>query len=209
MLSDPALLLSYLFTSFVIVVVPGPTVTVIVANSLRAGASAGLLNVAGTQAGLMLMILLVAMGMQALSVWMVALLFWIKLAGAIYLGYLGLQMLRSDGSFGVERNSPAGSTLNRSALFWQGFLVIWSNPKAFVFFGAFLPQFITPGNAVFTQTLGLGVIFMLEGGLFDSLYAFCASAAGRKLSRNRVRTLEIISGSCLLAGALWLALSRM
>ncbi len=144
--------LAVALASVAIVIVPGPTVTVIIANSLRHGARAGLLNVAGTQLGIALMVLVLAFGLSAVVTFLGSAFFWLKLAGAAYLVWLGIRLWRSDGTLGAANGGrrPAGS------FFWQGFIVIWSNPKALFFFGAFLPQFIDPAGNAILQTMLLG-----------------------------------------------------
>ena len=90
---------AYLIACIVIIIVPGPTVTLIVANSLKHGTRAGLLNVAGTQAGLGVMVLVAGIGLSsviaALGHWFE----WVRLAGAAYLIWLGWKMFRSADSF--------------------------------------------------------------------------------------------------------------
>ncbi|MCG6859282.1 MAG: LysE family translocator [Salaquimonas sp.] len=188
--------------SFVIIIVPGPTVTVIIANSLRDGARAGLLNVAGTQAGLVPMLFIVALGLETVVSFMAHAFVWVKLAGAAYLIYLGYRLLRGTGDIGdvSKVRKP------KIGYFWQGFIVIWSNPKALLFFGAFIPQFVDPaaGNT-FEQTLILGLVFMAVGAIFDSMYALIAGKAGSMLTRTRVKLVERISGTILIGGGLWLA----
>ncbi len=136
------LYLAYLAATVVIIVVPGPTVTLIIANSLSHGTRAGLLNVAGTQLGIALMIALVGVGLASL---IAALGWWfeiVRLVGAAYLVYLGIRLFRATGALGEARNVPAP----RVGFFLQGFLVAISNPKTLVFFGAFIPQFIDPSG---------------------------------------------------------------
>ena len=195
-------LLVFAFACFVIVIVPGPTVTVIIANSLRGGSRAGLLNVLGTQVGLLPMVLVVALGLESVVRVMAEWFFWIKLAGAAYLIWLGISLLCSDGRLA----DPGTVKPPRIGYFWQGVLVIWSNPKALLFFGAFIPQFVDPaaGNT-FEQTLILGLVFMVVGAIFDSMYALIAGKAGSMLTRTRVRLVERISGTILIGGGLWLA----
>lgn len=190
--------------SVAIVIVPGPTVTVIIANSLRHGARAGLLNVAGTQFGLALMILVLAFGLSAIVAFLGTAFFWLKLAGAAYLVWLGIRLWRSNGTLGSgESGGPPGGSF-----FWQGFIVIWSNPKALFFFGAFLPQFIDPaGNAVL-QIMLLGGTFIAIAAVLDGSYALLAGGTGALLSRRNVRLVEMFSGTCLIGGGLWLALTR-
>jgi len=197
-------LLVFAFACFVIIIVPGPTVTVIIANSLRGGARAGLLNVLGTQAGLVPMILIVALGLETVVSVMADWFFWVKLAGAAYLIWLGFNLIRSDGKLA----DPSDVKTPRIGYFWQGFLVIWSNPKALLFFGAFLPQFIDPAGSAFWQSLLYGFIFMAVATIFDSLYALLAGKAGSALTRHRVRLVERISGSMLIAGGIWMSLLK-
>ena len=197
-----AIIATVALASFVIIIVPGPTVTVIVANSLRDGARAGLLNVAGTQAGLVPMLFIVALGLETVVSFMAHAFFWVKLAGAAYLIYLGYRLITATGDIGdVDKVKKP-----KIGYFWQGFIVIWSNPKALLFFGAFIPQFVDPvaGNT-FEQTLILGLVFMVVGAIFDSMYALIAGKAGAMLTRTRVRLVERISGTILIGGGIWLA----
>lgn len=196
--------LTVALASFLLVIVPGPSVTVIIANSLRAGTKAGLLNVAGTQLGIFLMIVIVAIGLETVVSIMGEAFFWVKLAGALYLVWLGVKMLRSDGRFGdADEVKPP-----KVGYFWQGFLVLWSNPKALFFFGAFLPQFVDLNGDTFSQTMLLGAIFLVLASLCDCIYAILAGKAGSWLTRPKVRIAEIASGVCLIGGGIWLAFAR-
>lgn len=198
-----SLLVAFAVASFFLVIVPGPTVTVIVANSLRGGAKAGLLNVAGTQAGLFVMLMIVAIGLETVVALMADWFHLVKLVGAAYLVWLGVKLWRSDGQIGAaEARKP------RMGYFWQGVLVIATNPKILVLFGAFIPQFIDPLGSAFTQTLVLGGIFMLIATIFDTLYVLLASKAGKALTHARVRWVEKVSGSLLIAGGMWMAMLR-
>ncbi|MBO6719733.1 MAG: LysE family translocator [Rhizobiaceae bacterium] len=201
---DAAILLSYLLACIIIVVVPGPSVTVIIANSMRHGARAGLLNVLGTQIGLTTMIAVLALGLSAVVAVMGSLFDILRLIGAAYLIWLGAKMWMSGGKLGAQEATarPGGSFV------LQGFIVIWSNPKALLFFGAFIPQFIDPAGSAALQTALLGFIFMAVATVFDSAYAFAAGGTGAWLSRERVRLVERISGTCLIGGGLWLAFAR-
>src|SRR5690606_32693806 len=90
-------LIPYLGACFLLAIVPGPTVTVILANSLKSGTMAGLAIIAGTQIGLLTMIGVVGLGLQAVMEFMAFAFDWIKLAGAAYLIWMGFNMLRSTG----------------------------------------------------------------------------------------------------------------
>jgi len=201
---DITALLSYTLACIAIIIVPGPTVTVIIANSMRHGTRAGLLNVLGTQIGLASMIAVLAFGLHAIVAGMGSVFEIVRLLGAAYLIWIGIRMWRSDGSLGMADAPPRAD----SSLVLQGFVVFWSNPKTLLFFGAFIPQFIDPARNLAWQTLLLGSIFMLTAAVSDSLYAIAAGGAGAKLTKARVRLAERISGTCLIGGGLWLALSR-
>ena len=197
--------LTFVFAVFAIVIVPGPTVTVIIANSLRKGSAAGLMNVAGTQVGLIPMILIVALGLETVVAVMGQAFFWIKLAGAAYLVWLGYKLLRSDGTLG----SAKAKEMSLWGYFVQGVLVIWSNPKALFFFGAFIPQFVDPASGdAFWQTMMLGGVFIAIATICDGAYAILAGKAGSMLTRARVRIVEIGSGLCLIGGGIWLAFAK-
>lgn len=202
---DVTTLIPYLGACFLLAIVPGPTVTVIVANALARGTGAGLAIVAGTQAGFLVMTLVVALGMQALVAFMGWAFDWIKLVGAAYLVWLGWKMWRSNGDLGtasVER------TKSRLAMAVEGFLVILSNPKALIFLGAFLPQFVDVSQPTFPQVLVLGLFFMLVAGSTDAIYAIVAGRARGLLSAARVRVVSRVSGLILMAGGVWLALQK-
>jgi threonine/homoserine/homoserine lactone efflux protein len=191
----------FCLAAIAIVIVPGPTVTVVIANSLRYGQRAGLLNVAGTQAGLVVWMAVAILGLASaitlMGVWFDVL----RIAGAAYLIWLGIKLLRSKGeTFSAAAREPNGG------FFLQGFVVILSNPKVLLVFGALIPQFISPNGDHLKQLILLGVSFMVIATVFDSLYAFAASNAGVWLSRNRMRYVELSSGLCLIGGGIWLAL---
>ena len=201
------ILLAYTLGCIALVAVPGPTVTVIIANSLRSGASAGLLNVAGTQAGLAIMLVVVALGLDYLTTSLAFAFDWLRLIGAAYLIYLGWRLLRGDGSLSQE-GAAQTKAKSLTAYFWQGFLVIWSNPKALMLFGGGIPQFVsTDGNAL-AQTLLLGAIFMAVATIIDSLYAFAAGSAGNALTQRNIRLTEVLGGTFMVGGGVWLGLTR-
>ncbi len=194
--------LAFCLAALALALVPGPTVTVIIATSLRHGSRAGLMNVLGTQAGVLIWLGIAALGLGAalkvMGVWFDAL----RWAGAAYLIWLGIRLLRSHGDLAVaaERARPRGS------FFLQGFVVILSNPKMLVLFGALIPPFLSTGGNVMRETLLLGLTFMVIAALGDTAYALLAGKAGAWLSRSRIRAIEIVSGICLTAGGIWLAL---
>jgi homoserine/homoserine lactone efflux protein len=198
------LYLAYVFACVLIAIIPGPTVTVIVANSLKHGTRAGLLNVAGTQLGLALMMGTLVVGLASVIAALGWLFDWLRYAGAVYLIWLGWKLMRSPEAISDPRitQAPQGGFL------LQGFLVLMANPKALLFFGAFIPQFVDPGGDYVAQIVLLGLTAMLVALLSDGAYAVLTGRAGAVLSRRRVRLVSRLSGSCLIGGGIWLALTR-
>lgn len=199
------LYLTYLLACFVITIIPGPTVTLIVANSLTHGTRAGLLNVAGTQLGLGLMMLVLIVGLSSIIATMGVWFDWLRLAGAAYLVWIGWKLLRSSGSFA----HPDSTLAPRGGFFLQGFLVLLGNPKALLWFGAFIPQFVDPSGNYVGQVVLLGLTAMASAAISDGAYAILAGRAGRLLSRRRVQTVSRIGGLCLIGGGAWLAFARV
>ena len=196
--------LAYLVACALVAVVPGPTVTLVVANSLTHGTRAGLLNVAGTQLALALMIGVLVVGLASIIETMGWWFDWMRLAGAAYLVWLGCRLLRSSGALDRPSEVPAP----RGGFFLQGFLVMLSNPKVLLFFGAFIPQFVDPqGDHVFQVAL-LGATAMAVAMISDGAYAVLTGRAGTLLARRHVRRLSRASGICLIGGGVWLALTR-
>jgi homoserine/homoserine lactone efflux protein len=195
---------AYLVACLIVVLVPGPTVTLILANSIRHGTRAGLANVLGTQVGLAVMIGVVGLGLASLIEAMGHWFDWLRLAGAAYLIWLGWKMIRSAGI----ASATAPSRAPRGGFLLQGALVALSNPKTLVFCGAFFPQFIDPARDHGLQILIMGLTAMLFAAVSDSAYALAAGRARRALSAQRVRLMSRVSGAFLVGGGMWLAFSR-
>jgi threonine/homoserine/homoserine lactone efflux protein len=175
-----------------------------VASSLRHGLRAGLLNVFGTIVGVAFVFAIVGIGLAsaiaAAGQWFE----WIRFAGALYLVWIGVQMILSGG-----KDERLAVRVPRGGFFLQGLLVAISNPKTLFFFGAFIPQFIDPAGNHLLQILIMGLTAMAFGALSDSFYALLAAKAGRALSAKRFGLLSRIGGCFLIGGGLWLAFSRV
>jgi len=195
--------IAYIAACLVVAVIPGPMVTLVVANSLTHGSRAGLLNVAGAQVAMALMMAVLVAGLAAVVETMGWWFDWLRLLGAAYLVWIGIKMLRSTGSLEAGARMPAP----RGGFFLQGFLVMLSNPKVLLFFGAFIPQFVTQQDSA-QQIVLLGVTAMVVATFSDGLYALLAARAGAMLSRERVRLVSLIGGASLIGGGVWLALTR-
>ena len=193
----------YCLACFVVVIVPGPTVTLIIANTLSFGTRAGIFNVVGTQLGLILMIGLLAIGFQVVVQQLEWFLIVIRFLGAIYLIWLGYKIFSSPSL--MQKISDKKYFNNKFVL--QGFLVIWSNPKAFLFLGAFIPQFLDINQLTEFQIIYLGLLFMLIGAIFDSAYAVVFGKFKNLMSSSHLKFLNKIGGSLLALLGLWLAIT--
>jgi homoserine/homoserine lactone efflux protein len=199
---EPAILLPYIAACFLFSLVPGPSVTVVVANSLAGGTKAGLATILGTEISMFSMVLIVALGLEAVMALVAGAFTIIKLVGAAYLIWIGFKMFTASGRLEVH---AAGAKLPLGRYIWQGALVNWSNPKTLLFLGAFLPQFIDLSRPAFGQIMVLGLIVMAVATITDSFYAVIAGRARQLLSVARVRLMNRISGVILMLGGVWLA----
>ena len=196
--------LAFIAACIALALLPGPFVTLVIANGLRHGTRAALTNIVGVQAALAIVIGIVAIGLTSLMATMGYWFDWVRFAGAAYLVWLGIKLIRAPVA-GVEADAPPPP---RGGFFLQGFLVTLSNPKVLVFFGAFIPQFVDMSQDHLSQVALLGVTFMITGAITDSIYAMLAGRARLFFSGQRTRLLSRISGGFMIGGGIWLALTR-
>lgn len=197
--------LVYVAACIALALLPGPIVTLVIANGLRYGTRASLTNVLGAQAGLAIVIGIVAVGLTSLMATMGYWFDWVRFAGAAYLVWLGIKLIRSPVE---EVSEDAPPKPPRGGFFLQGFLVLLSNPKVLVFFGAFIPQFVDLNRDHVPQVALLGVTFMVTAAMSDMLYALLAGRARNFFSKQRTRLASRISGGFMIGGGIWLALTR-
>jgi threonine/homoserine/homoserine lactone efflux protein len=129
----------------------------------------------------------------------------VRFAGAAYLVWLGIKLIRNPVE-GIDTGQPPPPP--RGGFFLQGLLVLLSNPKVLVFFGAFIPQFMDTNRDHFSQVAVLGVTFMVIAGLTDAMYALLSGRARAIFSAKRTRLLSRVSGGFMIGGGIWLALTR-
>src|SRR5579862_502512 len=196
--------LAYIAACVGLALLPGPIVTLVIANGLRHGTRAALTNIAGVQAAMTIVIGIVAIGLTSLMATMGYWFDWVRFAGAAYLVWLGIKLIR-DPVEGVEAEAPPPP---RGGFFLQGFLVALSNPKLLVFFGAFIPQFVDMNGDHASQATLLGVTFMVIAGTTDAAYALLAGRARLFFSARRTRLISRVSGGFMIGGGIWLALTR-
>ncbi len=180
------LLTTFIAASTLLAVTPGPGVLYIVMRSLMQGRRAGLASVAGVALGNLSNAIGAALGLAALFALSATAFVIVKYAGAAYLVYLGIRVLRSAptprGTGQPTQPQPA------RRVFRDGFVVALLNPKTTLFFAAFLPQFMSAGASAAAQGLALGALFVGIAAVTDSVYALVAGSVTRVLRRSgRVR----------------------
>ncbi|MFJ9363066.1 LysE family translocator [Nocardia sp. NPDC101769] len=187
-------MLAFLVASIVIVIIPGPGVLFVIGRALTYGRRAALLSVLGHSAGVMVVLGLVAAGLGAILAASAIALSIVKLAGALYLIYLGIQAVRQRRSLREAFESKVEPMENGRVL-RQAVLVGLTNPKAIIFFSAVLPQFVAPkAGAVPVQMLILGGLFLVVALISDSVYALLAGTARNWFARSPKR-LEVVGGA--------------
>lgn len=202
-------LLAFAAVSFIGIATPGPTVLLALTNGSRFGVRRALPGMIGAVLSDAVLISAVAIGLGAL---LAASEFWfsaLKWVGAAYLAFLGIIMLRSKGSIdGALQASASQSKGTAFSIGLKSFMVAVTNPKGYLFFSAFLPQFIDPSAPQMQQYIVLGAIFAALDFMIMFGYAVFGSQAVRVLKSEGAKWLERACGGALLALAGSLALYR-
>lgn len=201
-------LLIFAAVAFMGIVTPGPTVLLALTNGSRYGLRRAAYGFAGAVTSDFVLIFAVALGLGAL---LAASAFWfnvVKWLGAAYLAYIGVRLLMSKGSFNVASGHGDVDHDSNSAIFLKSFLTAVTNPKGYLFFSAFLPQFITPSAPLASQYVALAITFaMLDCSIMFG-YALLGARAIRLLKASGALWLERSCGTMLVLLAGSLALYR-
>jgi threonine/homoserine/homoserine lactone efflux protein len=201
-------LLVFSVVAFIGIATPGPTVLLALTNGSRFGVRASLPGMAGAVLSDFVLISAVAVGLGAL---LAASEFWfsvVKWVGVVYLAWLGIRLLRSKGAFTVPDGQGACGHASPRAIFVRSLLVAVTNPKGYLFFSAFLPQFIVPTQPQLPQYVALALTFASVDFVVMLGYACAGAQAIRFLRARGVLWLDRLCGGALLALAGSLALYR-
>jgi threonine/homoserine/homoserine lactone efflux protein len=201
-------LLIFSLVALVGIATPGPTVLLALTNGSRFGVRASLPGMAGAVLSDFVLICAVAVGLGAL---LAASEFWfsvVKWVGVAYLAYLGIRLLRSKGTLAVPDEQRTAGQASPRAIFLRSLLVAVTNPKGYLFFSAFLPQFIVPSEPQLVQYAALAVTFATIDFVVMFGYAAAGAQAIRFLRARGVLWLDRLCGGALLALAGSLALYR-
>jgi homoserine/homoserine lactone efflux protein len=194
---------AFLLITVVLLVTPGPIVTLVVATGATQGVRAALTTVAGTTLGNAILLSAIALGLNWVLTHAVLLFELLRWGGVAYLVWLGLQAWFHAGKAGPNlRPEP-------HVHFLRGILVALSNPKTLVFFTAFLPQFIDGKLPAGQQLAVMCSVSVLIAAMTDCAWAV-AAGLGRAwfVNPTRLRLLQRLSGTVLIGGGIWLSLAR-
>jgi threonine/homoserine/homoserine lactone efflux protein len=182
--------------ALVLIAIPGPSVVFTIGRALTYGRAVALLTVVGNSLGLLAALVLVSLGLGDLVATSDTAFEVVKVGGAVFLVYLGVQALRHRHGIEVANGSEAPAMRGTRAL-RQGFVVGFTNPKAYVIFAAVLPPFVDRDRGSATvQMLLLGLVAFVIGLCSDSLWALLASQLRRwfNASPKRGRALGTVGG---------------
>ena len=183
----------------VIIVIPGPSVLFTIGRALALGRIGGLLSVLGNALGMLPVIAAVALGVGAIVAQSVVLFTIVKIAGALYLVYLGVQAIRHRKDAAGANGAPLPRSHARQL--GEGFVVGLTNPKTIAFFVAVLPQFVSlEAGAVPLQMIELGLVFFLLALICDSVWALAAAGARDWFAKSpkRLSTLSATGGGMMI-----------
>ncbi len=194
---------AFLLITTVLILTPGPIVTLVISTGATQGVRAALATVAGTTLGNAVLLAAIALGLDWVLANAASVFNALRWTGALYLIYLGVKAWRNSA------DAAAPEAPSRRVHFARGLLVALTNPKTIVFFTAFLPQFVDPKLPAAPQLLAMCAVTVIFAGLSDTAYAL-ASGYGRAwfLKPGRTKWLGRASGTVLIAGGLWLSLAR-
>ncbi|MCX0242192.1 LysE family translocator [Streptomyces drozdowiczii] len=185
--------LAFAAMSFLLIVIPGPSVLFVIGRALAQGRRAALTTVVGNTLGAYVLIVAVALGLGAVVERSVLVFTALKLAGAAYLVYLGIKAWRQRGSLQAVFDAD-GQARGSLRTLWEGFAVGVANPKTIVFFAAVLPQFVDREHGhVMVQMLELGLVFNLIALTCDSVWGL-AAATGRDWFARSPRRMSLVGG---------------
>jgi threonine/homoserine/homoserine lactone efflux protein len=193
---------AFMVITTVLIVTPGPIVTLLIATGARHGMRAALLTAAGTSIGNALLLTAIAFGLGWVLQHAAILFEVLRWAGVVYLVWIGIGAWRSAGE-----TAPAAAPDRVN--FLRGVAVALSNPKTIVFFTAFLPQFVDPGLPAAPQLAAMCATTVVLAATTDSIWA-TAAGLGRAwfLRPSRAKFLGRLSGTVLIGGGIWLSLAR-
>lgn len=206
--------ITFLIAAIVLAITPGPSIAYVIARTVSGGRTVGLASCLGTGLGGLLHVVAAALGLSVLVAQSALAFSIVKYLGAAYLIYLGVRMLMRkdpgvDAAFQVDQVGSQRAQSVHSALL-EGIAVEALNVKTALFFLAFLPQFVAPGEPLVAQLVLLGSICVALNTFVDVVVVFAAERLlkSETVRTTRARVLTRVSGVTMLGLGAYLALAR-
>lgn len=205
---DSTLLVLFIPTFFLVSITPGMCMTLAMTLGMSIGVRKTLWMMWGELLGVALVAIAAVVGVSAVMLQFPQIFNVLKLVGASYLLYVGINMWQSKGKLAVGNESTSNTQVDRQQLFNQGLITAIANPKGWAFMVSLLPPFINPNIALPMQLSVLITVILFSEFTCMMLYATGGKTIGKLLTqKNNVKLLNRISGSLMMLVALWLALS--
>ncbi|MGN6521905.1 MAG: LysE family translocator [Actinomycetes bacterium] len=205
--------LAFAVAGGLLVLLPGPDTLVVLRALVRSGRRTALLTVLGVLTGLAVWVLAAVLGLAALLRASEDAYTALRIVGAVYLLWLGIQSWRNRSSLELGSADDGGHHGQRRSIIGHGFraglLTDLLNPKVGVFFVTFLPGFVPAGTSVPAASAVFGAVYLLETGVYFAVLLVAAAPLLRWMSRARVRrAMDRVTGSALIGFGVRLATER-
>jgi threonine/homoserine/homoserine lactone efflux protein len=203
---DTQTLVLFLGASLAITLAPGADMLYVVSRGVAQGRTAALVSAAAVNSGSLIHLLFAVLGLSLLLQQSALAFYAVKYAGAAYLVYLGVRILLDRN--GLRPSEGAVTSRRLAGVFVQGVVTNLLNPKAYLFFLSFLPQFVDPSaGGVAARMLLLGLVFVGIGVVCDGLIAWFSGGLGESLARRPRLSAAVrwLAGGILVALGLRLA----
>jgi threonine/homoserine/homoserine lactone efflux protein len=197
----PHALPAFILAVILLMLIPGPNVSLIVANSVAHGARYGLMTVAGTASAMVVQLILTCLGLHEALGLAGRFFGWLRWAGVAYLIWLGIK------AWGAPVAGAEGLPKSTEAVLGRAFFVSLTNPKTLFFYGALFPQFIDPHRSDWRQMLVLSGSFIITAVLVDAGWAFGANGLRQVITRYG-RLQNRLTGGLLIGAGVGLAAAR-
>lgn len=199
-------LIAFIGVAALLTIAPGPDMALVLRNALRGGRPTVVPTAAGICTGCIVWGAASSVGVAALLAASAQLYEALKLAGAVYLIFLGIMAFREAMRGQTVEDGRKATMRTRAGAYRQGLLTNLLNPKVGVFYATFLPQFIAPGQPVFATSVALACIHAGMGLVWLTIYGYGASRLADVMNRGRIREgIEAATGTVLVAFGLKLA----
>ncbi|TRX56954.1 LysE family translocator [Thalassomonas sp. M1454] len=205
---DLTALAIFIPTFFFVSITPGLCMTLALTLGMTIGVRRTMWMMFGEVLGVALVAVSAVLGVAALMLKFPQIFAILKIIGALYLAYVGIQMWLSKGKMAITKNQETTQSVSRKSLFSQGFITAIANPKGWAFMISLLPPFINASLAITPQLFLLVSIIMISEFICMMIYATGGKTLGKLIAKSEnVRLMNRISGTLMIGVSIWLAVT--